>query len=58
MHGRDPLHSIDTILPYRPDMPECAPVSAASRHGDELVKALNLTEQERQKGRLADNTCT
>lgn len=52
LYGRHPSHTIDTILPYRPDSSECLPISEAARHAEEcrqLARRFTSEDQNRQK---------
>ena len=50
LYGRHPSHTIDTILPYKPDPSDCAPISDTARLAEEcreLAKTFTTEEQER-----------
>lgn len=54
LYGREPSCLIDTILPYRPDASECAPVSEMARYAEEcrqLARKFTSDDQGRQKSR-------
>ena len=60
LYGRHPSHTIDTILPYKPDPSECAPISDTARLAEEcreLAKTFTTQEQELQKS-IRDGTTT
>lgn len=61
LYGRHPSHTIDTILPYRPDASECVPISATVRHAEEcrdLARAFTSEDQERQRSTRGETTAT
>lgn len=59
LYGRHPSHTIDTILPYKPDTFEYTPISATARHAEEcrdLARTFTTNEQERQRSIRGDTT--
>lgn len=57
LYGREPSCTLDTVLPYRPDVSECTPASEAAKHAEEcrqLAKTFTAEDQWRQKSRHDD----
>lgn len=57
LYGREPTHTIDTLLPYRPDASECLPVSDVARQAEEcrqLARSFTAEQQQRQKENRLD----
>lgn len=58
LYGREPSCILDTVLPYRPDASEYAPLSDIARHAEEcrqLARRFTSEEQQRQKARQDDS---
>lgn len=58
LYGRQPSHTIDTLLPYAPDASECTPVSEAARCAEDcrqLAKRFTTADQQRQKNARDDD---
>lgn len=52
LYGREPSCTLDTILPYRPDVAESTTVSQAAKYAEEcrqLARSLTTADQQRQK---------
>uniref|UniRef100_A0A131Z2I3 RNA-directed DNA polymerase n=1 Tax=Rhipicephalus appendiculatus TaxID=34631 RepID=A0A131Z2I3_RHIAP len=52
LYGRQPSHTIDTLLPYRPDTSECQPISDVARQAEEcrqLTRTFTSQEHQRKK---------
>lgn len=59
LYGRAPSCLIDTILPYRPNVSECAPVSEMAGYAEEcrqLARKFTSDDQARQKSRHDSST--